>query len=90
MFTVSVRETHYLFAEHHEANEHCQNHLHSQEEHSHCAVCKFDVSLFTDEIFAPENSPLIFPGNRMDDIYQTRIVNSLISFPSLRGPPALV
>lgn len=89
LFTVSVRETHFLFAEHHETDEHCQNHLHSQDEHSHCSVCKFDVSFFTDEILAPENTTLVFVVTRQMDGFQSiHLLSSPLRL-SLRGPPAL-
>lgn len=89
LFTVSVRETHYLFAEHHSVNEHCDNHLHSQDAHSHCSVCKFDVSLFTDEVFAPLCSSLVFDEARLFDNCQPFNLQSSILKLSLRGPPVL-
>lgn len=90
LFTVSVRDTHYLFSEHHAVNEHCDNHLHGQDEYSHCSVCKFDVSLFTDEVFTPDNSPLVFDEARLFDKYQSCNLQSSIVNLSLRGPPVLV
>ncbi|MBL0310062.1 MAG: hypothetical protein IPP77_10400 [Bacteroidetes bacterium] len=44
MTTVSFHEVHYLFT-HHAEHEHCENHLHAND-HNHCSVCKFDVSVF--------------------------------------------
>ncbi len=90
LFTVSVRETHFLFAEHHETDEHCQNHLHSQDVHSRCSVCKFDVSFFTDEILATENASLVFSEAKQMDGYQSiHLLSSSLQL-SLRGPPTLV
>lgn len=88
LFTVSVRETHFLFAQHHEIDERCQNHLHSQDEHSHCSVCKFDVSFFTDEIFILENSNVVFAEAKQIDAYQSICLLSSSRCISLRGPPA--
>ncbi len=50
LFTVSVKELHYLFAAHEELHEKCDNHIHPADEHSDCAVCKFDLSCFTDVV----------------------------------------
>ncbi len=88
VYTVSVREVHYLFSQH-EAHEHCENHLHDASHHEDCAVCKFDIATFTDEVFTVYNSPLVFTIAEVVGIYQSPFTNSLISFPSLRGPPAL-
>lgn len=90
LFTVSVRETHLLFAEHHETDEHCQNHLHSQDEHSHCSVCKFDISFFTDEILAFENSSVVFGEAKLIDGYLSFSLQVSSLHISLRGPPVLV
>lgn len=88
LFTVSVKEVHYLFAEH-ETHEHCDNHLHSGDEHGSCEVCKFDIATFTDAIgiegvFAPQ------------EWYTTITFNypgfEALSSPDercLRGPPAI-
>lgn len=90
LFTVSVRETHFLFAEHHETDEHCQNHLHSQDVHSRCSVCKFDVSFFTDEILTARNARIVFVEDKLIDGYQLiHLLSSSLRL-SLRGPPALV
>lgn len=89
LFTVSVRETHFLFAEHNETDEHCQNHLHSQDEHSHCSVCKFDVSFFTNEILAFENSSVVFGEAKLIDGYQSFSFQTSSHHLSLRGPPTL-
>ncbi len=87
LFTVTVRETHYLFAEHHAVNEHCENHLHSQEEHAHCSVCKFDVLFFTDEISHPSSSEVRFFQNLFFTSYHSVILLTEVSSHSLRGPP---
>ena len=88
VYTVSVREVHYLFSQH-EAHEHCENHLHDASHHEDCAVCKFDIATFTDEVFTVYNSALAFVSEEAIGIYQSQVTNSLISFPSLRGPPSL-
>ncbi len=89
LYTVSVREVHYLFSQH-EAREHCENHLHGEGHHEDCSVCKFDVSFFTDGVSVRHTSPLAFAGEKVVCVYQPFITNSHLSFPSLRGPPVLV
>ena len=87
LFTVSVHETHYLFSEHHSVNEHCENHLHKNDGHADCAVCKFDISLFTDCIsFHRLNKPEFFDNN-FSCAYQSVIFSSEVSSITLRGPP---
>ena len=88
VYTVSVREVHYLFSQH-EAHEHCENHLHDASHHEDCSVCKFDIASFTDVVFTANDSPLKFLSKEVACMYQLTITNSLLSFPSLRGPPAL-
>ena len=88
VFTVSVREVHYLFSQH-EAHEHCENHLHQTDHHKDCSVCKFDISVFSDEIFFQIFSKSIFSQSSGHWLYQSPTTNSLITFVSLRGPPSL-
>ncbi len=87
LFTVSVQETHYLFSEHHSIAEHCENHLHQDEEHAHCSVCKFDVSLFTDEIAAHTACQPVFFSYQPAFLYQRNIPATDYSHHFLRGPP---
>ena len=87
LFTVSVHETHYLFAEHHSAHEHCENHLHGEDEHADCAVCKFDVSFFSDNILHPAFIHQNFIGEVDAPIYTSVISSTDVSFNPLRGPP---
>src|SRR5436190_2548180 len=88
LFTVTVRETHYLFSEHHSAHERCENHLHQADSHGDCSVCKFDVSLFTDCISFPEMlSGGINIANRTSH-YQSVILSGRTPSNPLRGPPA--
>ena len=88
VFTVSVREVHYLFSQH-EAHEHCENHLHATDHHNDCSVCKFDISVFSDAIVSQFFSNSIFSQAGGHWLYQSPITNSLITFVSLRGPPSL-
>jgi hypothetical protein len=88
LFTVSVRETHYLFSEHHAVNEHCENHLHSGDEHGDCTVCKFDVSFFTDDISYPQFAPKIFLTEKHPISYNGLMPATTVYVNSLRGPPA--
>ncbi len=88
LFTVSVREIHYLFATHETGHTHCDNHLHSGDEHGDCAVCKFDLSAFTDvvaiqPVFTPQT--LITCFVLADYSYPPILV---VSHLRLRGPPA--
>src|SRR3954466_12617023 len=89
LFTVSVRETHYLFSEHHAVNEHCENHLHSGDEHGDCTVCKFDVSFFTDDISYPQFAANIFSVAAPPVVYQGLRPATEVYINSLRGPPVL-
>lgn len=88
VFTVSVREVHYLFVQH-AIQEHCQNHLHSGSYHDDCAICHFDVSAFTDSVFSTDNSPLPFTEDRFFDYCQFFNLQSSAFNLSLRGPPAM-
>ncbi len=88
VYTVSVREVHYLFAQH-EAHEHCENHLHDASHHEDCSVCKFDIAAFGDEVFTAYNSPLVFAEVKWIDDYRSFNLQSSIFYLSLRGPPAL-
>lgn len=88
VFTVSVKEVHYLFA-FHEVHEHCENHLHDQAHHGHCDICKFDISVLDDAIAfigcsaqAPVLTEVYFG-------YTSPAVKSQLSSAFLRGPPAL-
>jgi hypothetical protein len=88
LLTVNVHEVHYLFLQH-EAHEHCENHLHSADEHDHCRVCKFDVSFFTDVIFGSNNA---IPTASVEKYSGTgQFFNLQASFFNLflRGPPSL-
>jgi hypothetical protein len=89
LFTVSVREMHYLFSQHHGQHEHCENHLHSKDEHGDCSVCKFDISIFSNDIlprpyhhnfFTTHNSFFYRSVKRISDVYTKH----------LRGPPSLI
>jgi hypothetical protein len=89
VFTVSVREVHYLFNQH-EAHEHCENHLHNSNHHQDCSACKFDVSIFTDNVFFLDNSPIFcFEKKRIDYKQSLNLHFSFFNL-SLRGPPAAV
>lgn len=88
VFTVSVREVHYLFSQH-EAHEHCENHLHDSTHHEDCSVCKFDLSIFSDEILPSDNTKAIVFASQVDDWSQVFNLQSQISSVTLRGPPAL-
>jgi hypothetical protein len=88
VFTVSVREVHYLFAQH-EVHEHCENHLHSDNHHEDCSVCKFDISGFTDEVVFSSTTVVSFFIIKSDCFYQTPITDSRTISIALRGPPAL-
>lgn len=88
VFTVSVREVHYLFAQNH-VHEHCENHLHAADEHAHCAVCKFDISLFTDEVSHVQvATPETYPAQPAA-VYHSVVLYSSINANGLRGPPAV-
>ncbi len=88
VYTVSVREVHYLFSQH-EAHEHCENHLHDASHHEDCAVCKFDIATFTDEVFTASTSPLVFTETKWVDNYQPFNLQSSTFNLALRGPPSL-
>ncbi len=86
VFTVSVHNVHYLF-EFHDAHEHCENHLHAADKHSHCAVCKFDVSVMDDEINQLSLSgPAIF-SPPVSCFYASPVIAKRIITNALRGPP---
>ena len=89
LFMVSMHEVHYLFTEHH-AQENCHEvHLHAADEHTHCPVCKFDISLFTDEIEQPVVAELPEVFSTYNYTYQSvKVHNTTISY-SLRGPPSI-
>ncbi|MFN8298256.1 MAG: hypothetical protein U0T75_04055 [Chitinophagales bacterium] len=88
LFTVSVKEVHYLFAEH-GSHEHCENHLHSGDEHGSCEVCKFDMATFTDAI--ARESVLVPQEWHITAVYNYQGFEVLASpgTINLRGPPAL-
>ena len=88
VYTVSVREVHYLFSQH-EAHEHCENHLHDASHHEDCAVCKFDIATFTDAVFTVSTSALAFTEAKWVDNYQPFNLQSSTFNLSLRGPPSL-
>ncbi|MES2622602.1 MAG: hypothetical protein V4615_17265 [Bacteroidota bacterium] len=89
LFTVSVHETHYLFAEHHAAHEHCENHLHTEDSHSDCSVCKFDVSFFTDHISYPQFNHPHVTRQDIPCIYLSPALSIRNFANSLRGPPSI-
>ncbi|MCW5908440.1 MAG: hypothetical protein KIS94_11315 [Chitinophagales bacterium] len=88
LFTVSFHEVHFLFADHHE-HEHCDNHLHGEEQHAHCKVCKFTVSLFTDEVTVLVTSSLTFSTATVVANFQSVILYRTLTANPLRGPPSL-
>lgn len=88
LFTVSVRETHYLFSDHHAVSEHCENHLHSSDDHGDCAVCKFDVSFFTDNILYPQFIGQLFSITEQTSVCQTTVLAAGNYINPLRGPPS--
>ena len=90
VFTVSVREIHYLFSHQHQSiTEHCENHLHdASHHHDDCSVCKFDVSLFTDVLVAGNSSFIAF-GEQFAIRYHSPALQSSVLTLTLRGPPAL-
>ncbi|MFN8322959.1 MAG: hypothetical protein U0T74_09900 [Chitinophagales bacterium] len=88
VYTVSVKEVHYLFSQH-QVHEHCENHLHSDEHQEDCSVCKFDISLFTDVLYTEtciNHEFLSYSKNR--DYHSVLYSFSVLNI-SLRGPPAL-
>ncbi|MFN8287936.1 MAG: hypothetical protein U0V74_14360 [Chitinophagales bacterium] len=88
LFTVSVKEVHYLFASH-EAHEHCDNHIHPADEHGECAVCKFDIAFFTDAItlIHPQLPQQYFAVKQPAACF-TPTTTRLYTKP-LRGPPSI-
>jgi hypothetical protein len=85
-FTISVREVHYLFTQH-DAEEQCENHLHNADNHSDCAVCKFDISIFTDELSLPPFvAQTFFHVHHV--AFQSVISDRQFLSNSLRGPPS--
>lgn len=89
LMMVSIHEVHYLFTEHHTHEECHELHLHAADEHGHCPVCKFDISLFTDEI----EQPVVAQAPAVVSIYNytyqsVQVASATITY-SLRGPPSL-
>ena len=89
MFMVSMHEVHYLFTEHQQHEDCHEAHLHAADEHGHCPVCKFDISLFTDEITQTVVSNNAFVVSLYTYTYQSVVVYKQVSAHALRGPPAL-
>ena len=89
MFMVSIHEVHYLLTEHHQHHHCTEQHLHAADEHAHCPVCKFDISLFTDVIEQPSVSKSSVITSTYSYTYQSVIVRKQISAHALRGPPAV-
>jgi hypothetical protein len=88
LMMVSIHEVHYLFTEHHTHEECHELHLHAADEHGHCPVCKFDISLFTDEI----EQPIVAQAPTVVSTYNytylsVQAVSNTITYP-LRGPPS--
>lgn len=87
MYTVSFHEVHYLFLQH-EQHEHCENHLHAKE-HYDCAVCKFEASVFINDIASPQLYVLIsFSPKVMVEVKSAILQNTFESY-FLRGPPSV-
>ena len=86
MFTVSVREVHYLFSQH-EAHERCENHLHNSNHQEDCSICKFDVSIFTDTVFSFDNSAIAWLEKSLVVHKQSLNLQSSTLNLLLRGPP---
>ena len=89
LFTVSVRDTHYLFTHQHEISEHCENHLHALDAHAGCVICKFDCSIFSASIFDRPFSRPIYIGNSTLPLFQYPITVSELTANYLRGPPTM-
>lgn len=87
MHTVSFHEVHYLFAQH-EQHEHCENHLHAKE-HYDCAVCKFEASVFSDDLTSPQLHILISFSPQVLSEIQSAILQNTFRANFLRGPPSL-
>jgi hypothetical protein len=86
VFTVSVKEVHYLFS-FHETHEHCENHLHPADHHAECAVCKFDLSVCDDQLFLNAISVPQFFSPQIICLYTSPAISGQSIFTSLRGPP---
>lgn len=87
VFTVSVKEVHYLFA-FHEAHEHCENHLHQKDAHAHCDICKFDVSGLDDELHTVKLASASINITEAETFYTEPLLHLKQSSALLRGPPA--
>ena len=89
LFILNMQSVHFLFTEHH-AHERCENHIHPKDTHAACEVCKFVVSLLTDEVISKCSLSQIPFSNFESGNYQTPTCDSRITFFSLRAPPSLV
>lgn len=89
VYTVSVKEVHYLFSQH-QVHEHCENHLHSDEHQEDCSVCKFDIAAFTDQLYTYHHTVQISDKAETVSLYLSPFTVSCFSSVTLRGPPARV
>lgn len=88
LFTVNVHQIHYLFAEHHAHHDECNNHLHSEDEHTHCEICQFDISLFDDQLVFQNYTASLFFNEVVVADYAAPLLVAKHDYTSLRGPPA--
>jgi len=90
LYSASVQEIHYLFIQHHaEQHEHCDNHLHAQDNHAECNFCKVDLSAFVQSFQQFEETSLLFFDHQKTYGLPEIIVTNDFPCVSLRGPPVL-
>ena len=90
MSGASVKELHFLFASHAKAHQdNCHNHLHSEEEeHAHCNVCNFDLSLASADFYCPEITHQTFTLSSFRPNVLSHLQGITPVGYNLRGPPA--
>lgn len=88
VFAFGYHELHYIFT-HHQAKEHCENHLHGAEE-SHCDFCIIDISVVSEQaISAATEIENIFVALNLH-VPVVAYNSSEEYLPFLRGPPVAV
>jgi hypothetical protein len=88
LYSASVQEIHYLFVDHHtELNEHCHNHLHTQQGHVECNLCKIELSSFVKSFHQFDYTEQFFANDLK--VYQILDVKLNVEHPAIspRGPP---
>ena len=89
----TISDFHYAFgaAQHGTAhNDNCDHHLHANNKHGECFICKIDQANFVGEVVAMQSIRVFFLASKTTSLLQTAFFCAVKRKQPTRGPPALI